>query len=68
MSFLPGDLVLREVTLSTKELNIGKLGTTWEGPYRVVNVSRLGTYWLKDMSGKALSHPWNAKHLKKYYQ
>ena len=27
-SFLPGDLVLRKVTLSTKEPNIGKLGRT----------------------------------------
>ena len=41
---LPGDLVLRKVTLSTKELNAGKLGPTWEGPYKVVKVSRPGTY------------------------
>ncbi|GFZ18422.1 hypothetical protein Acr_27g0001610 [Actinidia rufa] len=33
-SFLPGDLVLRKVTLPTKELNAGKLGPTWEGPYK----------------------------------
>ncbi|GFY94785.1 hypothetical protein Acr_10g0001700 [Actinidia rufa] len=67
-SFLPGDLVLRRVTLSTKEPNAGKLGPTWEGPYKVVQVSRPGTYWLEDPNGKALSHPWNAEHLKKYYQ
>ncbi|GFZ00843.1 hypothetical protein Acr_14g0004780 [Actinidia rufa] len=64
-SFLPGDLVLRKVTLSTKEPNAGKLGPTWEGPYKVVKVSRPGTYWLEDLDGKALSHPWNAEHLKK---
>ena len=56
-SFLPSDLVLREVTLST----------TWEGPYRVIKVFKPGAYWLEDMSRKAL-HPWNAEHLKKYYQ
>ncbi|GFY85496.1 molybdenum cofactor sulfurase family protein [Actinidia rufa] len=67
-SFLPGDLVLRKVTLSTKEPNAGKLGPTWEGPYKVVKVSRPVTYWLEDMSGKTLPHPWNLEHLKKYYQ
>ncbi|GFS29094.1 hypothetical protein Acr_00g0005330 [Actinidia rufa] len=43
-SFLPGDLVLRRVTLSTKEPNAGKLSPTWEGPYKVIKVSRPGTY------------------------
>ncbi|GFY92980.1 hypothetical protein Acr_08g0013760 [Actinidia rufa] len=38
MLFLPGDLVLREVTLSIMELNAGKLGLTWECPYKVIKV------------------------------
>ena len=63
-----GDLVLRKATLSIKELNVGKVGPTWEGPYKVVKVSRPRTYWLEYMNGKALPHPWNAEHLKKYYQ
>ncbi|GFY96586.1 hypothetical protein Acr_11g0008920 [Actinidia rufa] len=67
-SFLPGDLVLRRVTLSTRDPSAGKLGPTWEGPYKVIKVSRPGTYWLEDLNGKALLHPWNAEHLKKYYQ
>ncbi|GFS30826.1 hypothetical protein Acr_00g0014380 [Actinidia rufa] len=50
-SFLPGDMVLRKVILSTKELNAGKLDLTWEGSYRVVKVSRLGTYWKEDIRG-----------------
>ena len=66
--FLPSDQVLKKVVLSTMELNTGKLGSTWEDPYKVVNISRPGTYWLEDMNGKTLSHPWNAEHLKKYYQ
>ncbi|GFZ19761.1 hypothetical protein Acr_28g0004660 [Actinidia rufa] len=57
-----------QVTLSTREPNTGKLGPTWEGPYKVIKVSRPGTYWLEDPNGKALLHPWNAEHLKKYYQ
>ncbi|GFY96826.1 hypothetical protein Acr_11g0011320 [Actinidia rufa] len=67
-SFLPGDLVLRRVTLSTRDPSAGKLGSTWEGPYKVIKVSRPGTYWLEDPNGRALLHPWNAEHLKKYYQ
>ena len=66
-SFLPGNLVLRKITLSTKELNAGKLDPTWEGPYKVVKVSRLGIYLLEDMSGKTLPYPWNVKHLQKDY-
>ncbi|GFS43662.1 hypothetical protein Acr_00g0086270 [Actinidia rufa] len=50
MSFLPSDLVLRKVTLPTKELNAGKLDPTWEGPYKVVKVSKPETCWLEDMS------------------
>ena len=34
-SFLPGDLALKEVTL----FNAGKLGSTWEGSYKVIKVS-----------------------------
>ncbi|GFZ00544.1 hypothetical protein Acr_14g0001790 [Actinidia rufa] len=67
-SFLPGDLVLRRVTLSTRDPRAGKLGPTWEGPYKVIKVSKPGTCWLEDLNGKALPHPWNAEHLKKYYQ
>ena len=32
-----GDLVLKRVSLATKNLAHGKLGPNWEGPYRVVN-------------------------------
>ena len=35
-----GDLVLRKVSVATKDPNQGKLGPTWEGPYRVVHYSR----------------------------
>uniref|UniRef100_A0A2N9FQA3 Integrase catalytic domain-containing protein n=1 Tax=Fagus sylvatica TaxID=28930 RepID=A0A2N9FQA3_FAGSY len=66
--FKVGDLVLRKVTLATKDLTQGKLGPTWEGPYKVVKFHRRGTYHLEKLDGDALPHPWNAEHLKKYYQ
>ena len=34
------DLVLHKVTLATKDSAQGKLGPTWEGPYRVIDYSR----------------------------
>ena len=34
-----GDLVLRKVTTAIKDPTQGKLGPTWEGPYRVVHYS-----------------------------
>uniref|UniRef100_A0A2N9GS79 RNase H type-1 domain-containing protein n=1 Tax=Fagus sylvatica TaxID=28930 RepID=A0A2N9GS79_FAGSY len=66
--FKIGDLVLRKVTLATKDPTQGKLGPTWEGPYRVIKFFRRGTYHLEKLDGTALPHPWNAEHLKKYYQ
>uniref|UniRef100_A0A2N9IDH1 RNase H type-1 domain-containing protein n=1 Tax=Fagus sylvatica TaxID=28930 RepID=A0A2N9IDH1_FAGSY len=39
-----GDLVLRKVTLATRNPSEGKLGPNWEGPYKVIEVRRPGTY------------------------
>ena len=63
-----GDLVLRKVTTATKDLTQGKLGLTWEGPYRVVHYSRRGSYHLETLDGQRLLRPWNIEHLKKYHQ
>ena len=63
-----GDLVLRKVSIATKDPNQGKLGLTWEGPYRVVHYSRQGSYHLETLDGQKLPRPWNIKNLKKYYQ
>ena len=35
-----GDLILCKVSAATKDLNQGKLGPTWEGPYRVLHYSQ----------------------------
>lgn len=66
--FSIGDLVLRKVTPATKDPAHGKLGPTWEGPYRVVHYSRQGSYHLEDLDGNKLPRPWNVEHLKRYYE
>jgi ribonuclease HI len=66
-SFKVGDLVLRKVTLATRDPVEGKLAPNWEGPYKVIECRRPGAYYLEDLMGKALPRPWNADHLKKYF-
>ncbi|XP_065621651.1 uncharacterized protein LOC136064172 [Quercus suber] len=66
--FSVGDLVLKRVSLATKNPAHGKLGPNWEGPYRVVNCKRQGSYYLEALDGRKLEHPWNVEHLRKYYQ
>jgi hypothetical protein len=66
--FKIGDWVLRKVTLATKEHTDGKLAPNWEGPYRVVECNRPGAYHLETVEGRRLPHPWNAEHLKRYFQ
>nr|XP_023882263.1 uncharacterized protein LOC111994609 [Quercus suber] len=63
-----GDLVLRKVTPATKNPAQGKLGPTWEGPYKVIHYSRQGSYHLETLDGQRLPRPWNIEHLKKYHQ
>jgi len=63
-----GDLILRKVTTATRDSTQGKLGPTWEGPYRVVHYSRQGSYHLKTLDEQRLPRPWNIEHLKKYHQ
>ena len=63
-----GNLVLKRVSLATKNPAHGKLGPNWEGPYKVINCKRQGSYYLKTLEGRKLKHPWNVKHLRRYYQ
>ena len=63
-----GDLVLRKVTTATKDPNQGKLGPTWEGPYRVVHYSRRGSYHLETLDRQKLLRSWNIENLKRYHQ
>lgn len=45
----------------------GKLTPNWEGPYRICEVLRDGTYKLEDAQGQRLTHPWNTNNLRKFY-
>ncbi|XP_018454115.1 uncharacterized protein LOC108825305 [Raphanus sativus] len=61
-----GDLVLRKVFENTKEWKAGKLGTNWEGPYRITQVVKPGVYRLETSTGDAVPRAWNSMHLKRY--
>ena len=63
-----GDLVLRKVTIATRDPTQGKLGPTWERLYQVIRYSRQGSYHLQIIDGQRLPRPWNIEHLKKYHQ
>ena len=52
-----GDLVLKKVSLSTKNPAHEKLGPNWEGPYRIINCKRQGSYYLEALGGRKLEHP-----------
>ena len=62
------DLILRKVTPAMKDPAQGKLGPTWEGPYKVIHYSWRGSYHLEDLDGNKLPRLWNVEHLKSYYE
>ena len=63
----PRDLVLRKVLGNTKNPAWGKLGSSWEGSYRITSVAGIGAYYLEDLDEKIVLHPWNVNNLKRYY-
>ena len=63
-----GDLVLKKVSLTTKNPAHGKLGPNWKEPYKIINCKRQGSYYLEALDGRKLEHPWNVEHLRRYYQ
>ena len=52
-----GDLVLRKVAGTSKNLAWGKLGPNWEGPYRVTFVVGNRAYYLEDLDENVIPHP-----------
>ena len=63
----PGDLVLRKVVGAAKNPSWEKLGSNWEGPYRITSVAGIGVYYLEDLDEKTIPRPWNVNNLKMYY-
>ncbi|XP_017225060.2 uncharacterized protein LOC108201281 [Daucus carota subsp. sativus] len=66
-NFQAGDLVLRD-TEASDPTNTGKLMPKWEGPYKVKEVLRPGTYKLEHMDGSEVSNTWHGFRLRKFYQ
>ena len=62
--FEEGDRVLRRVQ-SAKGTH--KLSPKWEGPYRVVRVTRPSAVRLETRDGTQLQNSWNIEHLRKFY-
>ncbi|RZS07428.1 hypothetical protein BHM03_00038262 [Ensete ventricosum] len=62
-----GDLVLRKTEVSDPTRSRGKLAPNWEGPYRVIDVIRDGTYTLATMEGRMLPRTWHITNLRKFY-
>ena len=64
---VPGDLVLRKVVGTAKNLSWGKLGPNWEAPYCITLVAKIGAYYLEDLDENVVPHPWNVNNLHRYY-
>jgi len=58
--------VLRKVLGNTRDLTMGKLSPTWEGPYRVTFIVGAGAYRLEDLDERLVARPWNVSNLNKY--
>ncbi|XP_075083456.1 uncharacterized protein LOC142167194 [Nicotiana tabacum] len=53
------DLVLRKVTQISREVNTGKLGPMWEGPYWISAITGKGSYQLGNQNVVKLPSNWN---------
>ena len=47
--------MLRKVLGNTRDPVMGKLGPTWEGPYRITSIAGVGAYWLKYLDEKPIA-------------
>ncbi|GKD67913.1 reverse transcriptase domain-containing protein [Tanacetum coccineum] len=65
-TFNPGDYVLRLNSASQVEYT-GKMGPTWEGPYKVLEANGKGAYVLSTLKGRIIPRTWNKVNLQKYY-
>ncbi|XP_070054637.1 uncharacterized protein [Nicotiana tomentosiformis] len=58
-----GDYVLKAKTQASKDPREGKLGTNWNGPYKIIAKANKGSFQLKTMEGKQIPNNWNINHL-----
>ncbi|XP_016652401.1 PREDICTED: uncharacterized protein LOC107881891 [Prunus mume] len=67
-SFEEGEIVWKVVLpLRTHIAGYGKWSPTWEGPFIIKQILRLGAYRLQDRDGDVHAAPINGKWLKKFY-
>ena len=59
-----GQLALRKIEKET----LKKLDSKWEGPYRVVQVVKPGTYRLETLGGRPIRRTWNIRKLRIFYK
>ena len=62
-----GDVVLRKVLGTAKNLAWGKLGPNWKGSYRITSMAGIRAYFLKNLDEHVIPRPWNVNNLKMYY-
>nr|XP_043619948.1 uncharacterized protein LOC122591770 [Erigeron canadensis] len=65
-AFKTRDYVLRLNSASEKEYT-GKLGLTWEGPYRVQTAFGNGAYKLETLERAPVDRTWNSSNLRKFH-
>lgn len=64
-TFQVGDLVLKRVEVSR---SVGKLEPKWEGPYKVVKITKNNAYRIARLDDDGeLPRPWNSINLKKFF-
>ncbi|GJU48200.1 reverse transcriptase domain-containing protein [Tanacetum coccineum] len=50
----------------SRAANTGKLGPTWEGPYKVIQAFQSGAYKLSNMEGEEIPRTWHACNLRRH--
>ncbi|GJS70905.1 reverse transcriptase domain-containing protein [Tanacetum coccineum] len=65
VQFKVGEFVLRRNEVS-RAANTGKLGPTWEGPYKVIQAFQSGAYKLSNMEGEEIPRTWHACNLRRH--
>ena len=46
--------MLRKVVGNMRDMAVGKLAQTWEGPYKVTAIAGAGAYYLEDLNERPL--------------
>ena len=62
------DLVLHQTDVVVCTGQRGNLMTNWEGPYKVTELVRLGTYRLTTLEWTPIPRTWYDMNLHKYYR